>query len=118
MAKMMDLNTARFKEELAKRNLSWTHLSLELGHSNSYIHNSIAKGKISQGALTTLKALYNINPEDVTMQDMGKAGDGEDSTKNSGLGITTDQLYSLVYNAVKDGTIDAWEEYARRRRLT
>ena len=51
------------------------------------------------------------------IRNMGKAGDGEDSTKNSGLGITTDQLYSLVYNAVKDGTIDAWEEYARRRRL-
>lgn len=117
MAKMMDLNTDRFKEELAKRNLSWTHLSLELGHSNSYIHNCIAKEKISQGALTTLKALYNINPEDV-IRNMGKAGDGEDSTKNSGLGITTDQLYSVIYNAVKAGTIDAWEEYARRRRLT
>lgn len=116
MAKMIDLNTERFKEELAKRNLSWTRLSLELGHSNTYIHNSIAKGKISLGALRMLKALYNINPEDV-IRNMGKAGSSEDSTTTPALGITTEQLYSVIYNAVKDGTIDAWEEYARRRRL-
>lgn len=116
MSKMIDIDTGKFKEELRKRNLTWTHLSLELGHSNTYIHNCIAKEKISQGALTILKALYNINPEDVA-KDMGKAGDSEDSTKTPAIGITTEILYSTIYEAVKAGTIDAWEEYARRRRL-
>lgn len=100
---MIEIDGAKLRAEIEKRNLSFTGLSKEIGHSHGYIGTVIARQVISPSTVKLLKTLYNIDLDSYKIQKPEPIPEQLsfiDELKKSEPLIDYDRLWKVIYTAV------------------
>ena len=71
---MSQLNEMSLKKALEKRGLTMKEASEGIGHSINYLGGVVRKGVIPNSAILSLKAIYNIQPEEYIIEDADTDG--------------------------------------------
>lgn len=97
--KAVKINGTKLEEEIQKRGLTKSGVSLELGHSDTYITQTITRGFATLATVKMLKSMYNISGIEITEDQPKKQLTMED--------IDDERLYRIVYAAVTQALKDA-----------
>lgn len=93
---MINIDAEKFREELRKRGLRPTVVSVELGRASTYLSQVCRSEKMPIATLKILGALYNIREEDI-VPDVKTPEIVADATQRK-----YDDLYDTVYKAICD----------------
>lgn len=114
MAKTFEIDGDKLLKELEKRNLSKRIVSIELGHGANLLDDSIRRGRLNNGAGKMLEVLYHIKKEDYEKKPQILEGVTEEPPANEAINIK--DLYTLIYEAVKQAGVDARREWEKEKR--
>lgn len=83
--------------ELFRRGIEPSEASIEIGAAPGYIKDAIRRNRINNYAISSIKRLYNINPE--TYMDIQTP---EKTTEPHTDGIDYNRLYDVIVTAVRE----------------
>ena len=116
----IEIDGAKLRREIKKRNLKMSIASLEIGYSSSYLNWVARTGRITRPAITSLDMKYNIKladiakeqPEPETPEAVQEAPEKDARVV---VEINYDELQTAVYHAVYGAVKKALAEFAEAR---
>lgn len=109
------IDSEKLNEQLDRRGLRRSKVSLEIGYASSYISNVINEGYINKPTMVMLERLYNIKPEEYIFKEPieevaeGQAPEAEQAAETpQKIEIDLDIFYQTVYSAVYQAVKMAW----------
>lgn len=87
------------REELAKRNLTLSRVSIEMGHCDSYMNVKFSTKKMHENDVKMLELLYHIPRESYEMKETVEEV-VDDTTLTEEPKFDYEELYRTIYSAV------------------
>ena len=94
-----DIRGDALQNELFRRGLDTTEVSLEVGAAPGYIRNAIRRNRINNYTIAALQRLYHISPE--TYLDI-EIPEAVPEVMAASPGFDYDRLYEVIRKAIKD----------------
>lgn len=115
---MLPVDGEKFKAQFVKRGLNMAEVSIELGHSRSFLNGicgtSNRAAKISKSASIFLDKLYNIKYEDYAPDGVKSKSAVPAEKEQDSPSIDYDRLYKVVYNAVYNALDRIFNDTAKK----
>ena len=103
MANTIKINPDRLREELKKRNLTFSTVGMEAGYSDAYISYCLKVAVISKPAAKALEILYHIPASAYSAEEPAKAEEKQEAV------VDYEALYKCIYAAVYEAMKKALE---------
>ena len=114
MGMTFEIDTNKLADELKKRGLGKSEISVALGHGRSFMSDSLRRGRLNNGAGKMLEVLYDIKKDSYEKKPQIQKDTTKETPANEAIDIK--DLYTLIYEAVKQAGIDARREWEKERR--
>ena len=97
-----DIRGEALQNELFRRGLDTTEVSLEVGAAPGYIRDAIRRNRINNYSIAALQRLYHISPE--TYLDI-EIPEAVPEVNQASPVIDYDRLYDVIIRAIRDAIV-------------
>lgn len=114
MARVTQIDSEALGKELVKRGLTKGNVSESIGHGRNFISESMRKGRLSNSAVKSLEAVFNIDPQTYCVTEQESEPEPEQKTTPESEAkvyqLDYHELGKTIYRAVYQAVKKAWSE--------
>lgn len=107
---MVNIDGSRLAGQIKQRGLTFAEVSREIGYTDGFINNCIARNQINNTAVKMLNMIYHIQPEDYEYKEPVQPEPEKKEPEQTQAGIDYQMLFKVIYRAVYEAIKKAGAE--------